>query len=101
VVHDVSLHEQGGLRNASGRERQSARLPTAREDLSFRDSGWDRWQADGSIALVDTKWGGSGEPVRFQGKYRMSFLGGALQGYETFPLSLGWAWSTHPWQATK
>lgn len=69
--------------------------------LSFRDSGWDRWQADGSIALVDTKWGGSAEPMRYQGKFWMSYLGGALQGYETDPLSLGIAWTNQPGQAVE
>jgi len=69
--------------------------------LSFRDAGWDRWQADGSIALVDTKWGGSDAPLRFAGKYWMSYLGGALRGYETDPLSIGIAWSSHPWQASE
>ena len=47
--------------------------------LSFRDSGWDRWQANRSIALVDTKWGGSEEPKRFDGRYWMTYLGGALK----------------------
>ncbi len=69
--------------------------------LSFRDSGWDRWQADGSIALVDTKWGGSDQPKRYQGKYWMSYLGGALQGYETDPLSIGIASSPKPWEAAE
>ena len=74
--------------------------------LSFPENGkhdaaWDRWQADGSIALTDTQWGGKGEPMRFQGKYWMSYLGGALQGYETDPLSIGIAWSTRPWQAAE
>jgi predicted GH43/DUF377 family glycosyl hydrolase len=69
--------------------------------LSFRDAGWDRWQADGSIALVDTKWGGSDAPRPFQGKYWMSYLGGALQGYETDPLSIGVASSPRPWQAAE
>ena len=67
--------------------------------LSFRNAGWDQWQADGSIALVDTKWGGSAEPMKFQGKYWISYLGGALQGYETDPLSIGIAWSPRAWEA--
>ncbi|QEG35748.1 glycoside hydrolase family protein [Bythopirellula goksoeyrii] len=64
--------------------------------LPFRESGWDKWQADGSIALVDPTWGGSMKLQSYDGKYWMSYFGGALQGYETDPLSLGLAWTTQP-----
>jgi predicted GH43/DUF377 family glycosyl hydrolase len=72
--------------------------------LSFPESGWDKWQADGSIALFDPTWGGSarGESGRtaelgqYDGKYWMSYFGGEKQGYETDPLSLGLAWTTTP-----
>jgi predicted GH43/DUF377 family glycosyl hydrolase len=64
--------------------------------LPFADEGWDKWQADGSIALVDPTWGGSCELQQFDGKYWMSYFGGAKQGYETDPLSIGIAWSTEP-----
>src|SRR5262249_3387727 len=62
--------------------------------LPFRNDGWDHWQADGGIALIDTEWGGTMAPQQFDGKYWMSYLGGALQGYETDPLSIGIAWTT-------
>ncbi|MBN1853170.1 MAG: hypothetical protein JW829_10620 [Pirellulales bacterium] len=64
--------------------------------LPFSDSGWDRWQADGSIALVDPAWGGSAELLSFNGKFWMSYFGGAKQGYEPDPLSIGMAWSKAP-----
>ncbi|HEX3356857.1 MAG TPA: hypothetical protein VHS31_07800 [Tepidisphaeraceae bacterium] len=64
--------------------------------LSFQKDGWDKWQADGAISLVDTKWDGSHEPAMFDGRYWMSYIGGALQGYETDPLSIGLAWSKSP-----
>ncbi len=64
--------------------------------LPFRKSGWDKWQADGSIALIDPEWGGSLKLQTFEGKYWMSYFGGALQGYETDPLSIGLAWTTEP-----
>jgi predicted GH43/DUF377 family glycosyl hydrolase len=64
--------------------------------LPFAKSGWDKWQAAGSIALVDPAWAGSGEAQRFDGKYWMSYIGGAKPGYETDPLSLGIAWSETP-----
>ncbi|MDC0936450.1 hypothetical protein OAS39_09190 [Pirellulales bacterium] len=64
--------------------------------LPFRDDGWDRWQADGSVALIDPAWGGSAELQTYRGKYWMSYFGGAKQGYETDPLSIGLAWSRSP-----
>lgn len=64
--------------------------------LPFREDGWDHWQADGGIALQDTAWGGSAELEAFDGKHWLSYLGGALQGYETDPLSLGIAHTNDP-----
>lgn len=66
--------------------------------LKFRDDekAWDRWQADGGIALVDYAWGGSMAPATHDGKYWMSYIGGALQGYEPDPLSIGVAWTKNP-----
>jgi predicted GH43/DUF377 family glycosyl hydrolase len=68
--------------------------------LSFtKTNNWDAWQADGGIALVDYHWNGSHEPEKFDGKYWLSYIGGALRGYETDPLSTGIAWSKNPTQA--
>jgi predicted GH43/DUF377 family glycosyl hydrolase len=64
--------------------------------LPFGRDGWDKWQADGSIALVDPEWGGSCELQSFDATYWMSYFGGAKQGYETDPLSIGMAWSDTP-----
>lgn len=64
--------------------------------LPFADAGWDKWQADGSIALMDPEWGGSAQVEKYDGKYWMSYFGGAKQGYETDPLSIGMAWTTEP-----
>jgi predicted GH43/DUF377 family glycosyl hydrolase len=61
-----------------------------------RPGAWDRWQADGGIALVDHHWGGSAAPQPFDGRYWMSYLGGDQQGYEPDPLSIGLAWTRHP-----
>jgi predicted GH43/DUF377 family glycosyl hydrolase len=69
------------------------------EILSFRPDGWDRWQRAGYLALCDTTWGGSNELETYDGKYWMSFLGGALQGYETDPLAIGLAWTKTPTEA--
>lgn len=65
--------------------------------LSFtKTNEWDAWQADGAIALCDYRWDGTHEPEKFKGKYWLSYIGGALQGYETDPLSVGIAWSKNP-----
>jgi predicted GH43/DUF377 family glycosyl hydrolase len=66
--------------------------------LSFRNDGWDHWQADGGLALVDHAWGGSSELKSFDNKYWLSYIGGALQGYETDPLAIGIASTPDPTQ---
>ncbi|MCS7034842.1 MAG: glycosylase [Phycisphaerae bacterium] len=68
--------------------------------LPFRDqeNAWDRWQADGGIALHDPVWGGTGQLQAYDGKYWLSYIGGALQGYEPDPLSIGIAWTSDPTQ---
>ena len=64
--------------------------------LPFRRSGWDAWQGDGGIALADCHWNGTHELEKFDGKYWLSYIGGAKKGYETDPLSIGMAWTRHP-----
>ncbi len=64
--------------------------------LPFADEGWDQWQADGSLALVDPTWNGLAELHSYDGKYWLSYFGGSKQGYETDPLSLGLAWTKTP-----
>ena len=64
--------------------------------LPFRADGWDKWQAGGTIALQNHEWGGDATIEQFNGRYWLSYLGGALQGYETDPLSIGLAWTKSP-----
>ncbi len=65
--------------------------------LSFTPTNhWDAWQADGGIALCDYRWEGSHALEKFDGKYWLTYIGGAKQGYETDPLSLGVAWTKNP-----
>jgi predicted GH43/DUF377 family glycosyl hydrolase len=65
--------------------------------LSFNKTNqWDAWQADGGIALADYRWDGSHTLEKFDGKFWLTFIGGALQGYETDPLSIGLAWTRQP-----
>lgn len=69
--------------------------------LPFSQNGWDAWQADGGIALADYRWAGTHELDSFDGKYWLSYIGGAKQGYETDPLSIGMAWTREPaWPKT-
>ena len=68
--------------------------------LSFtQTNAWDAWQADGGIALEDDRWDGTHELEKFDGKYWLTYIGGAKQGYETDPLSLGLAWTKNPAKA--
>jgi predicted GH43/DUF377 family glycosyl hydrolase len=65
--------------------------------LSFTQTNdWDAWQADGGIALADYRWNGTHELEKFDGKFWLAYIGGARQGYETDPLSLGIAWTKSP-----
>jgi predicted GH43/DUF377 family glycosyl hydrolase len=57
---------------------------------------WDANQAGGYPALQDTDWGGSAELQRYKGRYWFSYLGGALEGYETDPLAIGIASAKDP-----
>jgi len=64
--------------------------------LPFAKQGWDAWQADGGLALYDTTWPGTHELGTHDGKYWLSYLGGAQQGYETDPLAIGLASTDAP-----
>jgi predicted GH43/DUF377 family glycosyl hydrolase len=65
--------------------------------LSFRGDGWDAWQADGGIALPDWRWEGGTHGIgTHDGKYWLSYIGGAKQGYEPDPLAIGLATTTTP-----
>lgn len=67
--------------------------------LTFRNEKvWDANQVGGYIALQDHEWGGSYELAKYDGKYWLSYLGGALKGYETDPLAIGIAWTRTPAQ---
>ena len=57
---------------------------------------WDTEQAAGGAALVDPDWEGKWEIQAHEGRYWMSYLGGARPGYETPPLSIGLAWTDDP-----
>jgi predicted GH43/DUF377 family glycosyl hydrolase len=64
--------------------------------LSFLEGTWDARQVAGYIALQDHSWGGSYELQKYRGRYWLSYIGGALKGYETDPLAIGIAWTSEP-----
>ncbi len=59
--------------------------------LSFTEDTWDANQKAGYMALVDIEWGGKYEVGTYDGKYWMSYLGGASEGYEKGILGVGMA----------
>ena len=67
--------------------------------LPMGAAGWDQWQADASLALVDPAWGGDCRLQAFDDKYWLSYFGGAKQGYEPDPLAIGLAWTKSPDEA--
>lgn len=74
--------------------------------LSFTENTWDANQKAGYMALVDIEWGGSYEVQPYDGRYWMSYLGGATRGYEKGTLGVGMAWSdqlttTNEWKRLK
>ena len=92
----VSIKDEVGYETHLAESDDLLRWNTLGTVMPFRESGWDRWQADGSLALVDPAWGGSAALQAHDGKYWISYFGGAKQGYETDPLSLGLAWTQTP-----
>lgn len=69
--------------------------------LKFREGTWDALQAAGYIALQDHSWGGTYRLQKFDGRFWLSYIGGALKGYETDPLAIGIAWTLQPDQAVE
>lgn len=64
--------------------------------LPFRGAAWDAWQAAGAPALVDPRWEGTHELGTYEGRYWLSYLGGAQRGYEPDPLAIGLAHTPDP-----
>lgn len=57
--------------------------------MSFTENTWDANQKAGYIALQDHTWGGEYAVSKYDGKYWMSYLGGATEGYEAGMLGIG------------
>ena len=69
--------------------------------LSFASDGWDQWQSAGSPVLHDFLWGETHELMIYRDQYWMTYIGGALKGYETDPLSIGVAHTENPYEAAE
>jgi len=67
--------------------------------LPYRSEAWDRCQSAGFVALQDTCWAGTHAIECYADRYWFSYVGGALEGYETDPLSIGIAWTSDPAKA--
>lgn len=99
----VSIHESIGYETCLAVSDDLLRWERLGKVLPFSGEGWDQWQANGRLALVDHEWGGSMEWQAFEGRHWLTYVGGALQGYETDPLSIEIAWTEtpvrpRPWQ---
>jgi predicted GH43/DUF377 family glycosyl hydrolase len=92
----IGIKEKVGYETYLAESKNLLQWKTLGKILPFAESGWDRWQAAGGIALANSEWGGTGELQSYDGKYWMSYIGGAKQGYETDPLSMGMAWTKTP-----
>lgn len=55
---------------------------------------WDSVQTGGYAQLIDAEFGGSNTIHRVDGKYLFAYVGGNKKGYETDPLSMGFAYCT-------
>ncbi len=64
--------------------------------LCFQPGRWDQNQVAGYIALQNFDWDGSYKLQKYKDKYWLSYIGGALEGYETDPLAIGIAWTNNP-----
>jgi len=61
--------------------------------LWFTKDTWDSNQKAGNIILQNNIWNGNYEPLKYDGKYWMSYLGGATQGSKAGKLGVGVAFS--------
>jgi len=90
------IFDGNGYETALARSSDLLKWEPLGKIMSFTPGRWDSMQTAGYIALQDHTWGGSYELQRFDGKYWLSYIGGALKGYETDPLSIGIAWTQNP-----
>lgn len=94
----ASIRHQAGYETHLARSDDLIHWERLGKLLPLRGEGWDAWQANGGIALYDIRWNGTHELRQHDGKYWLSYFGGARQGYEPDPLAIGMAWTLRPTQ---
>lgn len=90
------IFDGNGYETAIAKSDDLLKWHTLGKILKFTLGRWDGMQAAGYIALQDHTWGGSYELQKYNNRYWLSYIGGALKGYETDPLSIGIAWIDDP-----
>jgi len=93
------VFDGGGYETAIAESQDLLKWKPFGKILCFREGTWDARQAAGFIALQEHIWGGSYELRKYEWKYWLSYIGGALEGYETDPLAIGIAWTPDPTKA--
>ncbi|HEU5080767.1 MAG TPA: hypothetical protein VFT72_16260 [Opitutaceae bacterium] len=92
----VSNRDKVGYETHLARSRDLLHWERLGTILPHAQTGWDAWQADGGLALYDTAWPGTHEIATHDGKYWLSYIGGAQHGYEPDPLAIGLASTADP-----
>jgi len=92
----VGIKDKVGYQTYLARSDDLLRWEKLGPVLSFRREGWDAWQADGGLALYDVRCDGTHELGTHAGRYWLSYIGGAKQGYEPDPLAIGLASTDDP-----
>lgn len=94
------LYHGGGYETLLARSADLLHWEPQGTILPFRPGAWDAAQAAGYAALQDTTFGGSNALRPHDGRYWLSYIGGATFGYEKGELSIGVAHAGSPVQST-
>lgn len=92
----VSIRDQVGYQTHLARSDDLLHWERLGTILPHAQTGWDAWQADGGLALYDTRWDGDHALGTHDGKFWLSYIGGAQHGYEPDPLAIGLATTNDP-----
>lgn len=92
----VSIRDQIGYQTELARSDDLLQWERLGVILPHAKTGWDAWQGDGGLALYDTRWNGDHQLGTHDGKFWLSYIGGAQHGYEPDPLAIGLAWTQNP-----
>ena len=73
------LFDSTGVRDLAGRKRRPTEMEHARARSCRLPGKWDSAQRGGYLALQDYRWGGSYRAGKYDGRYWLSYIGGATQ----------------------